>query len=202
MLYNFILFWQFMLCAVDSSTFTVLIILAVYVYPSKLFWIFQLQTCQWVFQDLRSAHKQRSPERIAPSKLWFPFVWTLVRLVHASSPQKSCLCKLFKRLVTWCVPTLKTYHLQQLLSKNFCQINLGSFFSLVMSKICEVFSSLLVGSGVGGGALHPWDSTEVWSPVLPLIMSSPFLAVVTPIRSPFLSSEFPECFGAKQYFPK
>ena len=45
-----------------------------------------------------------------------------------------------------------------------CQINLGSFFSLVMSKIFEVFSSLEVGSGVGGGALHPWDVSELKSP--------------------------------------
>ena len=33
-----------------------------------------------------------------------------------------------------------------------------------MSKIFEVISSLEAGSGVGGGALHPWDVSELKSP--------------------------------------
>ena len=33
-----------------------------------------------------------------------------------------------------------------------------------MSKIFEVISSLEAGSGIGGGALHPWDVSELKSP--------------------------------------
>ena len=33
-----------------------------------------------------------------------------------------------------------------------------------MSKIFEVISSLEAGSGVGGGALHPWDVSELKRP--------------------------------------
>ena len=60
------------------------------------------------------------------------------------------------------------------------QINLGSFFSLVMSKIFEVFSSLEVGSGVGGGALYTWDVLELKCPESQAEVPFDFQAIVGP----------------------
>ena len=71
---------------------------------------------------------------------------------------------------------MKNYFCQYLA----CQINLGSFFSLVMSKIFEVFSSLEVCSGVGGGALHPWDVLELKCPESQAEVPLVFLAIVGP----------------------
>ena len=47
-----------------------------------------------------------------------------------------------------------------------------------MSKIFEVFSSLEVGSGVGGGALHPWDISESKSPESQAEVPFDFLTIV------------------------
>ena len=49
-----------------------------------------------------------------------------------------------------------------------------------MSKIFEVFSSLEVGSGVGGGALYTWDVLELKCPESQAEVPFDFQAIVGP----------------------